>query len=589
MVAAVARRHRRGLAGAAVVLALVVAGAAYFVTTRRPPTPIADAPASLQDLEVVQLTTSGNAERPAISPDGKFVAYIQRDGNATSLWVRQTATASNVQIVPPQPNVTLWAATVTPDGGFVDFVHQEAAQPPALWRVPFLGGTPKRLIDGVYSAIGWSPDGQRLAFVRISERTTALVIADRDGGHERTVATRRLPAAFNGVYHPSRSSNRPAWSADGRVIAVMGHTDNAAYRVVLVEVASGAERLVPIPGDFPDAVAWLNAASFVLNPIATGGTLRQLWRLSYPGGQASRLTNDLSSYLDVSVTGDAGSLVTARSKARMSIWIGNGVATAGGEEVPPAPFAASGLTVMSIDWAADHVVYVTTTGGRHAIARVLPGQPTPEDVVSAGRGVRASPDGRTIVYQVAGQGGTSDGLWKADADGRNAVQLVKGSDGNFPLITPDNRYVVFQSTRLSPWIVPIGGGTPTQVANVFYLGLGADVRRSPGGASLVFRSIDAQGQPVVLMCDLPACTKRRTLSLPAGHLHWTPDGRGVAYINGATRQNIWVQPLAGGQPRQLTHFTDRTVADFAWSRDGTRFAVARATVTNDIVLFKGLR
>src|SRR5438128_2317416 len=321
IVAAVARRHRRGLAAAAAVLVLVVAGAAYFATRRRPP-PIADAPASLQDLEVVQLTTSGNAERPAISPDGKFVAYIQRDGNATSLWVRQTATGSNVQIVPPQPNATLWAATVTPDGGFVDFVRQEAAQPPALWRVPFLGGTPKRLIDGVYSAMGWSPDGQRLAFVRISERTTALVVADRDGGHERTVATRRLPAAFNGVYHPSRSSNRPAWSADGRVIAVMGHTDNAAYRVVLVDVASGAERLVPIPGDFPDAVAWLNAASFVLNPIATGGTLRQLWRLSYPGGQASRLTNDLSSYLDVSVTGDAGSLVTARSEARMSIWIG---------------------------------------------------------------------------------------------------------------------------------------------------------------------------------------------------------------------------------------------------------------------------
>ena len=116
IVAAVVRRHRRALAAAAMVLALVIAGAAYFVTTRRPPTPIADSPASLQDLQVVQLTTSGNAERPAISPDGKFVAYIQRDGNATSLWVRQTESGSNVQVVPAQPGVTLLAATVTPDG-----------------------------------------------------------------------------------------------------------------------------------------------------------------------------------------------------------------------------------------------------------------------------------------------------------------------------------------------------------------------------------------------------------------------------------------------------------------------------------------
>src|SRR5438094_10367846 len=96
--------------------------------TRRPPTPIADSPASLQDLQVLQLTTSGNAERPAISPDGKFVAYIQRDGNATSLWVRQTATTSNVQIVPPEPNVTIWAATVTPDGSFIDYVRQLRSQ-----------------------------------------------------------------------------------------------------------------------------------------------------------------------------------------------------------------------------------------------------------------------------------------------------------------------------------------------------------------------------------------------------------------------------------------------------------------------------
>ena len=54
---------------------------------------------SLADLQVTQLTTSGNAERPAISPDGRYVAYVQRDGDDYSLWIRQTTTTSNVQIV----------------------------------------------------------------------------------------------------------------------------------------------------------------------------------------------------------------------------------------------------------------------------------------------------------------------------------------------------------------------------------------------------------------------------------------------------------------------------------------------------------
>ena len=51
-----------------------------------------------------------------------------------------------------------------------------------------------------------------------------------------------------------------------------------------------------------------------------------------------------------------------------------------------------------------------------------------------------------------------------------------------------------------------------------------------------------------------------------------------------------VDEILAEPPRQLTHFSDnRQIADFAWSRDGKRLAIARATVTNDIVLIKGLR
>jgi Tol biopolymer transport system component len=78
------------------------------------------------------------------------------------------------------------------------------------------------------------------------------------------------------------------------------------------------------------------------------------------------------------------------------------------------------------------------------------------------------------------------------------------------------------------------------------------------------------------------------LPVGGGHPKWTSDGRSIAYIGPSS--NIWTQPLDGKPPRQLTHFIDnRQIADFAWSRDGKRLAIARATVTNDIVLIKGLR
>ena len=68
---------------------------------------------------------------------------------------------------------------------------------------------------------------------------------------------------------------------------------------------------------------------------------------------------------------------------------------------------------------------------------------------------------------------------------------------------------------------------------------------------------------------------------------FTADGRGLTYVD-FTGSNLWLQPFDGGQPHQLTHFTDRQIRSFAYSHDGKRLAIARATTTNDIVLLKGL-
>jgi hypothetical protein len=90
----------------------------------------------------------------------------------------------------------------------------------------------------------------------------------------------------------------------------------------------------------------------------------------------------------------------------------------------------------------------------------------------------------------------------------------------------------------------------------------------------------------------PACTNVRALKTRKGGpiSRWTPDGKGIAFYDVGSGGNLWVQPLDGSAPRQLTHFADdRTIGDFAWSRDGKRLAVVRFTVTNDIVLFRGMR
>jgi Tol biopolymer transport system component len=70
-------------------------------------------------------------------------------------------------------------------------------------------------------------------------------------------------------------------------------------------------------------------------------------------------------------------------------------------------------------------------------------------------------------------------------------------------------------------------------------------------------------------------------------IQFTPDGKGLAWpINEGGVGNIWVQPLAGGPPKQLTSFASEMVEDFAFSHNGKSMALLRGHVAKDVVLIK---
>jgi Tol biopolymer transport system component len=431
-----------------------------------------------------------------------------------------------------------------------------------------------------------------MAFVRLdqSAASDALVVADADGGHERIVSTRRRPAMYFTLTIVGRPEARPAWSPDGRAIAVLGRDLSSLHQVVFVDVATGVETVRDATGGdlIPHGVAWLGSRSLLLSEPRVNESRVQLWRMSYPDGAISAVTNDLSNYLGVSLAADRRSLATTRRETRVTLWVGDAGATSGMEVAPPSLF---GGRLMSLSWAGDHLLYDSTPKGIPTIVKVKPGNGQPVEIASPALTPAATSDGRTIVFAKRGR---ELGLWKVDtASGGRPVQLVAGL-ADSPVVTPDGRQALFifpRSGIQSPWIVPIEGGEPTEIVNSF-AGLGSlDV--SPDGHRLLYWTVDTKNNQKLAVCEFPGCTNRLTLALPqnwgpsSSGTRFTPDGRSMAYVD-RSGLNLWALPLDGGSPRQIAQFSDRTIAAFAWSRDGKRLAVARTTTTNDIVLLKGL-
>ena len=345
IIAGVLQRHRGAVVAAGVLLLALAAGVGYVIS--RPAmkgTASDEVPITIADLTIEQLTTSGTAASPAVSPDGKYVAYIEQGGNAPSLRVRQVATGSNVEIVPATAGVGLTGLAFTPDGTFVTYMRRglvsiigsaeaSAAQTAELWQVPFLDGTPRRIAESIGSRATFSPDGTQMAYLRVAapspglvQAATEVVIAGADGTGARVLATRRLPMAFQtglGLFTATVS-----WSPDGATLAVLGTRLAApggareSGQVVFVDIRSGTEASTADFGPtlMGSGIAWLDGRWLVASTLDRPSAPMQLWLLSYPDGRFHRLSNDLNQYVGLSATSRRDAIVTARSEFVFGIW-----------------------------------------------------------------------------------------------------------------------------------------------------------------------------------------------------------------------------------------------------------------------------
>jgi Tol biopolymer transport system component len=538
-------------------------------------------PSTPSRIQMVRVTSTGNARSPGLSPDGKYVAYVEDD---QSVWVHQIAGSSHARIVEAAPDVSILALAVTPDGGFVDFVRQEGNQPPALWRVPFLGGAPRKLVDQAWSAPSWSPDGKQMALMTSSFSVT---VADADGARPHVIAARKAPQRYLSLEYLIRQDFRPAWLPDGQSLVVVGNDDSRGYtalQLVTINIATRAETILTLP-ESRDLRAGMGMAlardgrSFILSQVIEGGP-SQIVRVRPPSGELSRLTNDVNEYAGVSVAGDA--VATAERQVQSSVWVadasGSGVRQVGRDV--PAELAPRG----SLAWAGSgRVIYFASLAGGSGLWSLDLSTKVPQLIVPEGKTPATSADGQTLIFM---RGVGTLQLWRADLDGRNAVE-IPGAVGFTPSIMPDGSAIFYGSLvsgSQAVWKADLRGtGAPHQFNPAFVGAYGIQV--SPDGRYVVL----ASHRGVKLIVPTSGDGAVRSLTIERGdQIRWAPDGRALAYVKPDAPSNIWLQPLDGSAPSQLTTFVDRRIAAYAWSPDGKQLAMSRAIDASDIVLLKGV-
>jgi eukaryotic-like serine/threonine-protein kinase len=539
-----------------------------------------------ENMQITKLTDSGMAGQVAISPDGRYIVYSLVDGEQQSLRMRNVSTKSDVQVLPPDA-LHLIGVTFSNDGDFIYFVRSEKGYAGAhdLYKIPVLGGPEEQLIHDIDSAVSFSPDGKRMAFMRgVGGGKLEIHVANVDGSGNRAIAT--LPALLARLF-----LNGVAWSPDGKTLMTPAFRfpENKKYLLTAINPDDGHMKEFLSSAEFIGRPAWMPDGKSLVAPMQRTAVQEmqtnnatQLWSVTYPEGSITRITNDLTDYgPSVSATRDGRMLAMVERQEVSHIW-----AVPDGDTAKAKQITSGEILETGVSPGPDGKILLRRGNGKMEVLSADGTQRTPF-LAEATNFLALSECGNRYVVFDRHQGETVE-LWRADVNGSNAVKLadqVLSSD-----CSPDGKWVLYGS---GPHVyrMPVEGGRATDIAPPLQGNAFAVI--SPDGNSVAYLYTERGGPMTmnrVAVGSAEGGKPQLTLALPgdADGLHWSPDGKGLEYLltrKGAS--NVWEQMLAGGEPRQLTKFASGRIVDFAWTRDGKTLLLAKGELTRDVVLISG--
>jgi serine/threonine protein kinase len=405
ILAGLVMRHKGGAIGAAAIV-VVLAGIAWLLL-RRPPQP----PPELSQKRLTFNSSENPVGNAPISPDGKYLAYSDSAG----IHVKLLSSGEERLFLKPagvSPSGFWFVSSWFPDGTQLLAGAYEPGVGMSMWTVSVLGQTARKLRDGAED-FDVSPDGTRIAFVPsvTAGEIREIWVITSQGDNPQKVLGLGAGEYFEEVH----------WSPDGQRLAFIRGMRNfhGADHGASIETCDlrGANHTVVVSE--PDADTsledfwWLPDGRIVYSRSEpTDLKTSNLWQVGIdgqagaPAGKPKRITQWAGSNLgSLYATADGKRLVFSKSSYQSQVYLGE-FAAEGTRMNPPRRLTNDEASDFVTAWTPDSkaVFFVSDRNGTFDLFKQEINQESAESVVAATQGTLGvtqsvlSADGAWILY-----------------------------------------------------------------------------------------------------------------------------------------------------------------------------------------------
>jgi Tol biopolymer transport system component len=529
-----------------------------------------------------RLTDFDGAETDAaISPDGKWFAFVSDRDGPLDIWLSQIGTGRFVNLTHGREaalRTTIRSVGFSADGAQVWFHNADPET--SIRTIPLMGGDPRVFIGKQSQNAAWTIDGRRLVY-HTSDSGDPMFVADAVGGNARQIF----------VAPPGIHNHFPAWSTDGKwIYFVSGSPGINQLDIWRVPSDGGAAERLTEQSSVVGYVTPLDPDTILYVGRDSDGSGPWLWELEPEKKRNRRVSFGLEKYTSLAASSDARRLVASVADPRAQLWtvpISEKVAV----DSDAKPMALPRVRALAPRFGDSALFFLSSSGSGDGLWRLDADQAV--EIWKGSDGALLEPaavssDGRRVAFVLRQNGKIAIKMQESDGTDLRTVseriQIQGAADWS-----PDGKWIVVGgSDSQGPGLfkLPVGGGDPVRLVT----GPAANPAWSRDGTMIAYAGPNVGAYSPLLMVrsdgakiDLPAINVERD----GERFRFLPDSRSIVYMQGVGSgpQDFWVLNLATKIPRRLTRLNDSArMRTFDLTPDGKQIVFDRLRENSDIVL-----